>query len=455
MKLNKTLLALAMTTLALAAQAQDYQEPKRIQLTNEEKALVKNSVDFSFRLFKETRGDISQVVSPLSITYALGMLNNGAAGVTRQEICQTLGFGDTGADGINAFCRKMLTELPALDEQTKVMLSNAIFLNQPRYFLPEFLEIAHTYYDAETQTRDFSDGKTMDVINQWGSDHTMGMIEKILEESTFNPDAASYLLNAVYFKGVWTLKFDKEETKDELFNSKEMVPMMHMRKCLPYAENDDYQALMLPYGNESYHMTVLLPREDKCINDVLAKLDADTWLWYLQPVCAEIDVDVKLPRMDITTNVNLVETMKTLGMPSAFDPLEADIPGCYNIPQCISNMFQVAKIKMDEEGTEAAAITIIETTDALPGGEPKLYEFHADRPFIYIISERSTGAILFIGQYMGENSVSENPNAIRDVSTCKENPTKSIYDLSGRRLSTVPTKGIYIDGTTGKKIAVK
>lgn len=212
--MKKTFLALATMMMVFAAQAQDYQEPKWIQLTAEERALVKGSVDFSFRLFKETRGDINQVISPLSVTYALGMLNNGAAGVTRQEICQTLGFGDTGADGINQFCRKMLTEMPTLDEQTKVMLSNAIFLNQPRYFLPEFLEIAHNYYDAETQSRDFHDGETMNVINQWGSDHTMGMIDKVLSEDTFNPDAASYLLNAVYFKGVWTLKFDKEETKD-------------------------------------------------------------------------------------------------------------------------------------------------------------------------------------------------------------------------------------------------
>ena len=452
MKLKKTLLAFAMTTLAFAAQAQDYQEPKRIQLTDEEQALVRSSVDFSFRLFKETRGDINQVISPLSVTYALGMLNNGAAGVTRQEICQTLGFGETGADGINAFCRKMLTELPALDEQTKVMLSNAIFLNQPRYFLPEFLEIAHTYYDAETQTRDFEDGETMDVINKWGSDHTMGMIDKVLSEETFKADAASYLLNAVYFKGVWTLKFDKEETKDEMFNGREKVPMMHMRKCLPYAETDDYQALTLPYGNESYRMTVLLPREGKSIREVLSTLDADAWLWNLQWMDVA-EVDVKLPRMDITTNVDLVEPMMALGMPSAFDPLAADIPGCYNTSQFISNMFQVAKIKMDEEGTEAAAITVIETTDALPSGEPKLYEFHADRPFHYIISERSTGAIHFIGQYMGE-SASSNPTSINEGLRMKNEELEEtdIYNLSGQRLSKMQ-KGINIVG--GRKIAIK
>ena len=447
MKLHKTLFALAALTLAVVAKAQDYNEPKWIELTKEEQALVKGSIDFSFRLFKETRGDINQVISPLSVTYALGMLNNGAEGVTREEICQTLGFGETGADGINAFCRKMLTELPALDEQTKVMLSNAIFLNQPRYFLPEFLNIAHSYYEAETQARDFTDGETMDVINQWVNDHTMGMIKQVFNETTFNPLAASYLLNAVYFKGVWTLKFDKDETKDEVFNGKETVPMMHMTNYLPYTENDDYQALALPYGNEAYRMTVLLPREGKSIDNVLATLNADTWLYRLQWM-GIAEVDVKLPRMDITTSQDLVETMKALGMPSAFDPLTADIPNYVNIPQHISNMFQVAKIKMDEEGTEAAAVTVIGTGDSGIPHEPEFYEFHADRPFLYIISEQSTGAILFIGQYMGENTT----GIEQLVESSKESVGSPIHNLSGQRLSKMQ-KGINIVG--GRKILLR
>ena len=458
--MKRTLLALATMMLAFAVQAQSNQQPKRIQLTAEEKALVESSVDFSFRLFKETRGDVNQVISPLSVTYALGMQNNGAVGMTRQEICQALGFGNTGADGINAFCRKMLTELPALDDETKVMLSNAIFLNQPRYFLPEFLEIAHTYYDAETQTRDFHDGETMDVINQWGSDHTMGMIENVLSETTFNPDAACYLLNAVYFKGVWTQKFDKEETKDEPFNGKETVPMMHMNDCLLYMDTYDYQALVLPYGNKAYRMTVLLPHEDKSISNVLATLEAKTWLKE-QKWMEEAIVDVKLPRMDITTNVNLVETMKALGMTSAFNPDLAEFPNFCSSSPYISNMFQTAKIKMDEEGTEAAAVTVVEDEEGFPSGP---YNFHANRPFLYTISERSTGAILFIGQYMGENIVSD-PTGIEGIDNGQltiDNEEADIYDLCGRKINgqSFPLKGgrgsgIYIDGTSGRKILVK
>jgi len=449
MNLNRTLLALAAMLLPVALWADDgTTEPKPITLTAEEQGLVNNSNDFALRLFKEARTEGSMVISPLSITYALGMLNNGAAGVTRQEICQTLGFGDTGADGINAFCRKLLTESPTLDELTKVMISNAIFLNEPRYFLPEFLEIAHTYYDAETQTRNFGDGETMNVINQWASDHTMGMIDEILKEDSFDPEAASYLLNAVYFKGTWTLKFNKDETQDEVFNGGGSVPMMHLQNNLPYVENDDYQALILPYGNQAYRMTILLPREGKTIDDVLNKLDAKKWS-NLRRMPTEL-VDVKLPRFETDTNINLVDIMKALGMPSAFDPIAADIPYYCNLNQFISKMFQSGKIKLDEEGTEAAAVTVIETYDNAMPDDPKLYEFHANRPFLYFISEQSTGVIFFVGQYTTEGFT-----AHIDQPDISKNTGNTYYNLNGQRLSKQPAKGIYIEGSTGRKMVVR
>ncbi len=447
MKKNVLWLFAALMLSASAIQAQeDYKEPPQIELNGQERQLVANNNDFAFRLFRRVSGNESQVVSPLSITYALGLLNNGAAGETQQEINRVLGFGEAGIDGVNQFCRKMLTECPLLDEQTRVLISNAIFLNEPRYLLPGFIEKAETYYDATTETRDFGDGQTMDVINKWGNDHTMGMIPKIFNEDSFNPLVASYLLNAVYFKGTWTLKFDKDETRDESFNGGELVPMMHLHNQLPYTENDVCQVLSLPYGNTAYRMTVLLPRKGKTVSEVLETLNAKQWQGYQWLPMEE--VDVKLPRFETTTGVSLVEPMTDLGMPSAFDPMRADIPYFCNIPQYISDMFQAAKIRVDEEGTEAAAITVIATADTAIPDEPKLFEFHADRPFLYVISERSTGVIFFMGQYLGEGLASPDPNAVAAPDALRQKG--AVYDLSGRRLCGEPARGLYI--SDGRKV---
>lgn len=443
--MKKLLPLLTATLLTFTAQAQDFPgTPKSIELNLQEHALVKGNNDFAFRLFRSVRNDNDLVVSPLSITYALGMLNNGAAGITRQEICQTLGFSETDADGINNFCKKMHTELPALDEQTKVMISNAIFLNECN-LLPDFEQKAHDYYDATTETRNFGDGETMKVINQWGSDHTMGMIPSIFDEQTFNPLATSYLLNAVYFKGLWTLKFDKNETQDELFDGTITIPMMHLLNDLPYYENATFQAVSLPYGTGAYQMTVILPREGKSISDILPQMNSEMW----QELYTHLEsVDVKLPHLDITTQLNLVETMSALGMPSAFNAETANIPNFCSTPQYISNMGQVAKIKLDEDGTEAAAITWIEIATG-SDNEPVTYEFHANRPFLYVISEQSTGVILFIGQFTGKNATGNIPSGVKAPTREKTEPS-AVYDLSGRRLKGCPAKGFYI--SDGRKI---
>ena len=232
--------------------ASDFDAPKEIELAEGEQELINSNNDFAFNLFRKARGDKSKILSPLSITFALGMLNNGADGETLKEINQTLGFGEAGADAINAFCQKMLKESNTLDEKTKALIANTIFMNEGMgYHLQEgFMDKVNTYYDAQPQNRDFNDGETMDVINQWASDHTMGMIPEVLKEDSFNPDAVSYLLNALYFKGIWSSPFKKEATQDEPFGGGDEVPMMHnFREGLLYAENNLYQAVRLPYGN--------------------------------------------------------------------------------------------------------------------------------------------------------------------------------------------------------------
>lgn len=379
-------------------------ELRKISLTRAEQDLVNESNNFAFSLFRQVTSDKSEIVSPISITYALGMLNNGAAGETQKEINKVLGFGTAGADSINAFCRKMLTEAPTLDKLTKVMIANTIYMNKDYELKSDFINKAKTFYDAEPETRDFADGKTRDVINKWGNDHTEGMIPEVLTEEEFSPIAVSYLLNAIYFKGTWAEKFDKDNTKDETFkgySADKQVPMMHQEHEFNYAETDDCQALCLPYGNLAYRMTILLPKEGKTINDVLKNLTAESWERY--QFMDRAYVDLKLPRFESTTDVGLNDIMSALGMPRAFDPYLAEFPNFCNVPTFIGMMKQVAKIKLNEEGTEAAAVTVIgEYVSAIEPPEPQHVQFFANRPFLYVISEQSTGAIFFIGQYMGD-----------------------------------------------------
>jgi serine protease inhibitor len=407
--------------------ASDFYAPKYIELTKEEKQLVKNNNDFAFRLFNQVRNPEtsnlnpkgSMVLSPLSITYALGMVNNGAVGQTQQEISDVLGFDDVSAQ--NEFCLKMTNELLAtglMDRTTKANISNTIFVNKGMgwQLKPDFTNNANHYYYASPQDRDFTDGETRDVINQWASDHTEGMIKEVLSEPEFNPFAVSYLLNAIYFKGMWSNPFKAEDTKDEPFAGGDPVPMMHNKNVsLEYAENANYQTVRLPYGNGSYRMQVFLPREGKTVDDVLASLTADHSL--LTTYYSHYDVDLKLPRFGTDTDVMLKGIMSALGMPTAFSPVDADFSNlCEENDLAEENIYigmmkQVAKIEVNEEGTEAAAVTVIgyETT-----GMPKTATFHADRPFLYVISEQSTGIIFFMGQYMGKANDNLDPNPTED-----------------------------------------
>ena len=411
--------------------------PEDLLLTRSELDMVQQSNDFAFNLFREVtaeygfvspRGCIppedydlrvaigNNILSPISIIYALGMLNNGATGETQQQINKVLGFADTGAEGINAFCRKMLSRAVCLDPDTKLNIANNIYFNSSKGLTlnPVFLQLAKENYEAEPDIRDFHDGLTMDVINQWCSDHTEKMIEKVLDEDSFNPSIVSYLLNAIYFKGNWVTKFEEENTVEEPFGEaadfgqygdlRPIVPMMHQTGSYLYWENDLCQAVMLPYGNESFVINILLPREGKRIYDVLETLTASSWTEQYVWRGESAIVDLKLPRFEADTDLNLKGIMSRLGMPKAFT-VAAEFPNFCDTETYIDLMKQVAKIKVNESGTEAAAVTIIGMAESAgPEPAPRHVTFHATRPFLYVIRDVTSGAILFIGQYTGIES---------------------------------------------------
>lgn len=407
MKKTNLWAAIALTLMALTSACSNNDDGElpfgaNLELTRAEQQLVTESNDFAFDLFRLVQDERkSQVLSPVSIVHALGMLNNGAVGETQAQICRALGFGDAAVDSINLFCLKMLRRMPNLDRQTQVMIANTIYMNQGYELLPEFVSKARLFYDAEPETRDFHDGKTRDVINQWGSDHTEGMIEEVLKEGEFDPDAVSCLLNAIYFKGSWTHQFRKDYTFRKEFNhageTEELTycDMMQQLRRFEYAETYDVQALQMPYGNGSFVMTILLPKmmKDKPLNRLPSVPTGDEWR-LLNKQMISVEVDVKLPRFEINTDIDLIPIMQKLGMTKAFTP-EADFQNFCNEPTFISLMKQSARIKVNEEGSEAA----VTTTGLQAMSVPIL--FQANHPFLYVISEQQTGTVLFIGQYTG------------------------------------------------------
>ena len=280
----------------------------------------------------------------------------------------------------------------------------------------QFQQDMTDYYDAMAEALDFSSPSTLNKINGWCKEKTHGMIPTILD----NVDLAvvSYLLNAIYFKAEWATMFEKEDTKVEAFappDGETRVPLMHQNVYMNYLRNDTYAAVSIPYGNGRWMMTVMLPEEGHTTDDVISSLAASGWSTdYMKNPLAEARgyaVDLKLPRFETafdTDDVNggLIGLLKGMGIRQVFNENSAEVPNmCENENLYVNMMKQQAKIEVNEEGSEAAAVTItglFVSTSIGDKPEPPKATFHANRPFVYIIHEQSSGVILFVGKFMGK-----------------------------------------------------
>lgn len=347
------------------------------------------------------------IISPLSMQFLLGMLLDGAQGQTADEICKVLGYGAGETDAVNEYCKSMLEQLPALDKRTKVSIANAIFVNNQYPILRGYKNSVEKYYQAEVSNLDFTKASALKTINNWCSRKTEGMIPEVLKE--VNPYMLAYLLNALYFKSRWQVVFPKDNTGSESFttgnSSVKQVPMMKNTAHFLYQETDEFRAVRLPYGNYAFCMTVILPQEGKTLSDVTKALKTiDFQSFYKSMV--ECNVDLWLPKFETKYGIELKEILSTMGMPSAFDPDKANFISMSDYALCLSFVIQDAAIKVEEEGTEAAAVSVA----GMRAAYADLHHldniiFHADRPFLYLITETSTQTVLFAGRY-GEESTS-------------------------------------------------
>lgn len=370
-------------------------------LSDAQRDIIENNNAFALNLFSQMKGFDSKVVSPMSVSYLMGMLANGADGQTRQEIMKAIGCEKVSLRDLNEFYQMLITHANHFDKATTISIADYIALNCHYQLKDGFASTMQNYYKAGIESLDFSKASTLKHINRWCSDHTDGMIPKIIEQ--VDADAVSYIMNAIYFNGTWADKFDKRQTKLENFQGYtrdiKKTQMMHRNGKYQYLDNADFAAIDLPYGNGSYSMTAILPNRGKSIDEVMANLDAKK-IGELGRDMDECVVDLKLPRFTISQETGLNDIISKLGAPTMFTS-GADFSNFASGNLSISKMLQKAKIEVSEEGTKASAVTMamVELTALRP--EPRKVEFHANRPFIYMITEHSTGAILFMGQYTG------------------------------------------------------
>lgn len=371
-------------------------EIDRVPLTRAEQAFVQAGNDFAWRLTRtvwENSEKKSLIMSPLSVQYALGMLGNGANADVAAKLAEVLGY--EGTDAINAFCAKLIETLPQVDTSVTLALANGVLVNDRFTLKAPFESAVKTYYDALVESMSFSDANAvMKYVNDWCEKHTYGRIKDVLKE--VDPAALSYIMNAIFFHADWTTQFNKAQTKDQSFqklgSGSVKVGMMHQTLDIAYGENDFGQVVNIPYGNGKFFLTVYLPEKA----DALTTIPDSKKLPTAWETCHVI---LSLPRFETETTVEMKSLLAGMGLPiqgytELVEEAEAEI----------SKVIHKANITVNETGTEAAAVTVIEMrkTSAGPDHEPRTVTFTADHPFLYTISEATSGAILFTGLYTGE-----------------------------------------------------
>ena len=362
-------------------------------------------------IYEQQQGGGSFIMSPISVSYMLGMLNAGAEGETQRQITDVLGL-DGSPQKINQHFKKIMDKASSIDSTVTIKIANSININSARGYrlIPKYKENMQKFYDAQIDAFPFTDDRNVDIINNWCNTHTDGMIPKILD--SLDPYAAMYLLNAVFFKASWTDKFDPNNTRNRIFTKQDGTilehKMMHVAIKAAYGSNNLCKMLRLPYGNGSYSMYVLLPHEGKTVGDIIQSLSAQQLEQQRTQEMTIQNVDIEMPRFTTESKTHLEQVLSSMGMPLAFHYLAAQFSKMIEDEELwVSMMMQKAKIEVNEKGTKASAVTIAKgVTKSFTGSNRTSYvEFHATRPFVYYIVDNSTGTIYFMGTYCGEEGV--------------------------------------------------
>jgi serine protease inhibitor len=399
------ILAFAMLACELqpAEKEKDPNENGDIELSTAGKKVVSAANDFGIDIFQllleDEPVDKNIFISPVSISLALAMTYNGAKNATEDSMAYALRMNNLTPEEINSTYKDLIEGLTSADEKVLMDIANSIWYRQGFMVEQDFLNINSHYYNSEVQGLDFEAPESVDIINNWVAENTNNKIPTILDQ--ISPDHVMFLINAIYFKAIWTLEFDPQETRDDHFRlangNLSEISMMQYQDTINYFENDDFQAVELDYGAGNFSMVILLPKGNLTTEDLWSKTTPEIWNTWMESFNKR-EVKLYLPKFTFRYEKKLNDVLKAMGMGIAFRPGIADFTGINKqFPLNIDYVKHKTFVEVNEEGTEAAAVTIvaIELTSIGPGGTPI---FRADHPFIFAIREKSTNSIVFLGK---------------------------------------------------------
>jgi len=381
-------------------------EPVVSELTPNEKSarIIAADNQFGFELFKKVDGSLTEpnntMISPLSVSLALAMVYNGTEGNTKSQMEQMLHKANLTPDDINQSYKDLVAALISHDPKVELSISNAIFYRNSFNVKNDFITTNQNYYQAEVAGLDFTKTlETLKTVNSWVNEKTKGKIDKIIEQ--VNPQDVMYLLNAIYFNGKWKYSFDTKETTNLSFTKEDktvvQIPTMIIEKPFNYFKNECFELLEMPYGSDKYSMLIFLPVTAKKTSDIISLLNAENMNNWIQQL-SEQKKEVFLPKFEFKFDNSLKDELTSLGMSDAFDDLKADLSGISDADKLvISEVMHKTYIKVDEQGTEAAAVTGITVGVTSVGPDNS---FRVDHPFVFAIREKDTQSILFIGKVM-------------------------------------------------------
>lgn len=369
-------------------------------LTVAEQEVVQSGTEFGLRLFREVHARETQspnvFLSPLSAHMALGMTLNGATGETFDAMRTTLGFGGMQESDINTSFRELTALLLGLDAKVDVAIANSFWYREGFPVLASFREVLERDFDAEVAGLDFASPAAPAAINRWVRENTRNRIDDIVD--TIGDDVVAYLVNAVWFKAQWTERFDADDTRPGPFRlaggSTVQVPFMNREGKVAAQSNEYFNGVDLSYGGGAWRMTVLVPREGVGVSGLVEALTPATWAQWQAGFTEVSGFRLSLPKFRLEYETELKDVLTSMGMGIAFSDGFASFERITPAPPALvlSKVKQKTFVEVNEEGTEAAAVTSVEISVTSLG--PGLV---VDRPFVVMIRERLSGTLLFIG----------------------------------------------------------